>query len=241
MFKLDWVGVESSPMCNCSSKYRVVWLEGVTRLQHGDEELGTSLSFPHLDCSYNTASVSVHAHPYHPLFFSSILILFSSIQCWKNLRQKLSTLHISLKQMRNFSWVSVASEYVIPLWSLPLDSTVTSRFLIKMKWSSTCQYDLFALPCVLGRQITQITLWNGLLLTPGHLLWCWRTLKLLGIVGGEGCKMTLKDELKFPSKQGTKQSSLGSTCPDEDGRCPISIILLTVSRLFPGEWFSLLT
>lgn len=53
--------------------------------------------------------------------------------------------------------------------------------------------------------------------------------------------MILKDELKFLSKHGTKQSSLGSTSPDEDGRCAIPIFLLTVSRLFFGECFSLLT
>lgn len=64
---------------------------------------------------------------------------------------------------------------------------------------------------------------------------------MFGIVGGEGCKMILKDELKFLSKQGTKQSSLGSTSPDEDGRCPVSVFLLTVSRLSFGECFSLLT
>lgn len=104
----------------------------------------------------------------------------------------MSTLHISLQQMRNFSWMSVASEYMIPLWPLPFDSTVTFIFLTKKKCSSTCQYNRFALPCVLGRQITP---WNGLLLTPGHLLWGWRTLKTLGLVGGEGGKMILKDEL----------------------------------------------
>lgn len=63
---------------------------------------------------------------------------------------------------------------------------------------------------------------------------------MLGIVGGEGCKIIL-DELKFLSKQGTKQSSPGSTSPDEDGRCPIPIFLLTVSSLSFGACFSFLT
>lgn len=64
-------------MCNCSSKYRAVWLEGVTCLHRGDEEMGTSLSFPHLDCSYNTTcqcpyssipSTVFFLHPYLTLF-----------------------------------------------------------------------------------------------------------------------------------------------------------------------------
>lgn len=139
----------------------------------------------------------------------------------------MSTLHISLQKMRNFSCLSVASESMIPL-SLPFDSTVISRLIINKKWSSTCPYDLFALLHILGRQIT---LWNRLLLTLGHLLWGWRTLRMLGIVGGEGCKTILKDDLKYPSKQGTKQSSSGSTSPDEDGRCPRSVFLLTDSLL----------
>lgn len=80
---LAWAGVESSPRCNCSSKYRVVWLEGVTRLQHGAEELGMSLSFPHLNCSYSFSqcpyssipSTVFNLHPY-PTLFHTVLKKF---------------------------------------------------------------------------------------------------------------------------------------------------------------------
>lgn len=48
---------------------------------------------------------------------------------------------------------------------------------------------------------------------------------MLGIVGGGGCKLILRDELKFPSKQGTKLSQ--APLPSNKGAgWPGSIFLL---------------
>lgn len=241
MFKLDWVGVESSPMCNCSSKYRVVWLEGVTRLQHGDEELGTSLSFPHLDCSYNTASVSVHAHPYHPLFFflHPYLILFHTVL--KKFETKIEhPAHIA-KADEEFQlgvcgkWVRDTIVISAPWLHCHLQISHKNEVVFHLSvWP-------FCITLCLGETDHSD---HSLEWAPPHswsLAVMLKDTKAAGYSRWGGMQNDFKGWAKVPSKQGTKQSSLGSTCPDEDGRCPISIILLTVSRLFPGECFSLLT
>ena len=118
------------------------------------------------------------------------------MQCWKKLNYRLSTLHLSLQQKKNFSWRSVASEYL--MWSLAFDSAITSRLPIAKKW---LQVWCSCITLRLGKTD------HSLEWAPSHTWSLTVTLKDTkdaGYGGGEGCKLILRDELKFLSIQGTK-------------------------------------
>lgn len=191
-------------MCNCSSRQRVVWLKGVTPIAAWWRITGDITVFtPTWTAATTELTVSVHTqYCFFPSPSSPSSLSCSAEKNW-NKYWAPSIYHYSGWGISADCLWQVSTWHRCDLWPLTPQSPPDCG------WEVAFQYDALALPCDSGKQITP---WNGLLLAPGHLLWGWRTLKILGIVGGEGCKLILRNELRFLSKPKYK-ALLGSTSP----------------------------